>query len=271
MINIRFIQPISKRKRPGRRKSGGKPSPRNVRTLRTEAPNVRTERFASGTRHDGAARKAFRTGRPQTGRIRPDKTSHRNKAIPNFAGPQTAAKYLCEKFAYFVSYLARKNEIPSRKSSPRSAAANFLRTDATVMRVSTDSRTLSEPDGALFVAIRSARRDGNRYIAELYRRGVRAFLTDSPVDAKAYPLAGFVRCDDSVAALQRLAACFRRPHPRQGGGHHRQQRQDRRAKNGSPSSARRGVKLFRSPKSYNSQIGVPLSLLMTAGGRADRR
>lgn len=26
-----------------------------------------------------------------------------------------------------------------------------------------------------------------------------------------------------------------------------------------------GVKLFRRPKSYNSQIGVPLSLLMTAG------
>ena len=73
---------------------------------------------------------------------------------------------------------------------------DFLGADATVMRVSTDSRTLSEPEGTLFVALRSARRDGSRYIAELYRRGVRAFLTDSPVDAKAYPLAGFVRCAD---------------------------------------------------------------------------
>ena len=78
----------------------------------------------------------------------------------------------------------------------------LLGADATVMRVSTDSRTLSEPDGTLFVALRSARRDGNRYIAELYRRGVRAFLTDSPVDEKAYPLAGFVRCADSLEALQ---------------------------------------------------------------------
>lgn len=77
----------------------------------------------------------------------------------------------------------------------------LLGTDATVMRVSTDSRTLSEPDGTLFVALRSARRDGNRYIAELYRRGVRAFLTDSPVDEKAYPLA------DSSAAPTRSKRC----------------------------------------------------------------
>ena len=85
----------------------------------------------------------------------------------------------------------------------------LLGADATVMRVSTDSRTLSEPDGTLFVALRSARRDGTRYIAELYRRGVRAFLTDSPVDEKAYPLAGFVRCADSLEALQKLAADHR--------------------------------------------------------------
>ena len=116
MINIRFIQPISKRKRPGRRKSGGKPSPRNVRTLRTEAPERphRTVRLRHAARRSGEESLPYRpaSDRPNP----PDKTSHRNKAIPNFAGPQTAAKYLCEKFAYFVSYLARKNEIPIERA-----------------------------------------------------------------------------------------------------------------------------------------------------------
>lgn len=137
----------------------------------------------------------------------------------------------------------------------------LLGTDATVMRVSTDSRTLSEPDGTLFVALRSARRDGNRYIAELYRRGVRAFLTDSPVDEKAYPLAGFVRCADSLEALQRLAADHRTS--LKGtvvaitGSNGKTVVKEWIAQLCPPQ-----IRLFRSPKSYNSQIGVALSLLM---------
>lgn len=129
------------------------------------------------------------------------------------------------------------------------------------MRVSTDSRTLSEPDGTLFVALRSARRDGNRYIAELYRRGVRAFLTDSPVDEKAYPLAGFVRCADSLEALQKLAADHRTS--LKGtvvaitGSNGKTVVKEWIAQLCPPQ-----IRLFRSPKSYNSQIGVALSLLM---------
>lgn len=38
---------------------------------------------------------------------------------------------------------------------------------------------------------------------------MRAFIVDGAVDVRRYPEAGFVRCDDSVAALQRLAACLR--------------------------------------------------------------
>ena len=137
----------------------------------------------------------------------------------------------------------------------------LLGADATVMRVSTDSRTLSEPDGTLFVALRSARRDGNRYIAELYRRGVRAFLTDSPVDEKAYPLAGFVRCADSLEALQKLAADHRTS--LKGtvvaitGSNGKTVVKEWIAQLCPPQ-----IRLFRSPKSYNSQIGVALSLLM---------
>ena len=140
----------------------------------------------------------------------------------------------------------------------------FEGTDTTVVRVTTDSRRANLPEGTLFVAIRGTNRDGHDYIEPLYRKGVRAFIVDAAVDARRYPEAGFVRCDDSVAALQRLAACFR----------------DRiRGKvvaitgsNGKTVTKEwiaqlcpPGVKLFRSPKSYNSQIGVPLSLLMTAG------
>ena len=140
----------------------------------------------------------------------------------------------------------------------------FEGTDTTVVRVTTDSRRANLPEGTLFVAIRGTNRDGHDYIEPLYRKGERAFIVDGAVDDRRYPEAGFVRCDDSVAALQRLAACLR----------------DRiRGKvvaitgsNGKTVTKEwiaqlcpPGVKLFRSPKSYNSQIGVPLSLLMTAG------
>ena len=85
----------------------------------------------------------------------------------------------------------------------------FEGTDTTVVRVTTDSRRANLPEGTLFVAIRGTNRDGHDYIEPLYRKGVRAFIVDAAVDVRRYPEAGFVRCDDSVAALQRLAACLR--------------------------------------------------------------
>ena len=137
-------------------------------------------------------------------------------------------------------------------------------TDTHVTHVTTDSRRTNDPEQALFVAIRGANRDGHEYIDDLYRKGVRAFVIDTQIDATQYPGAGFVYCDDTIEALQRLAACRRGEFTGKvvavTGSNGKTVTKEWIAQLCPPD-----VKLFRSPKSYNSQIGVPLSLLMISG------
>ena len=136
--------------------------------------------------------------------------------------------------------------------------------DCTVSSVTTDSRSPWCDGGTLFVALRTALRDGHDFIAQMYSRGVRAFLVEKYPDLTLYPQAGFVVAGDTLEALQTLAA-----HHRRGFGGTLV------AVTGSSGktvvkewiaqSAPEGVRLFRSPGSYNSQIGVPLSVLMIGG------
>ena len=106
-----------------------------------------------------------------------------------------------------------------------------------------DSRKLgNEPEKTLFFAIRTDRNDGARYIPELQSKGVQAFVTG-----------------DSIAALQALAAHVRAQYTGTVIGI-------------TGSNGKTVVKewlyqllkndytIIRSPKSYNSQIGVPLSV-----------
>mgnify|MGYP001029427452 CR=1 FL=1 len=125
----------------------------------------------------------------------------------------------------------------------------------------TDSRYLRRADVCLFVALKTAKNDGHRYIPELYDRGVRFFLVSSVPEAAAnrFPEAVFLQTDDTLAALQRLAAAYRR-------------RFDLPVVGITGSNGKTVVKewlagllapdlrVVKSPKSYNSQIGVPLSL-----------
>ncbi len=136
--------------------------------------------------------------------------------------------------------------------------------DCRIERVITDSRNPYDPAATLFVAIRGNNHDGHAFIRSLYAGGVRAFLTDTDIDTAAYPEAGFVRCPDSVAALQRLATYhrnrFRGTVVAITGSNGKTVTKEWIAQLCPP-----GVKLFRSPRSYNSQIGVALSLLMLDG------
>jgi alanine racemase len=148
------------------------------------------------------------------------------------------------------------------------ADARLYGADRRVTQVVTDSRnSLVEPETALFVALSGPNHDGHRYVAELYRRGVRAFLVERlPGEAeRTMPEASFVRVADPLAALQRLAADRRK--------NFRGTVVAITGSNGKtvvkewiaqlwPAGA---GKLFRSPRSYNSQLGVALSLLMIRG------
>ncbi len=123
----------------------------------------------------------------------------------------------------------------------------------------TDSRSLSVAQTTLFFAISSSRREGFRFMRSLYERGVRAFVTDNiPEDMKGVNDAAIFLVPDPVRALQQVAAY----HPDFHG--------EMVAITGSRGKTTLKEWLFqlmepyyniiRSPRSYNSQIGVPLSL-----------
>ncbi len=125
----------------------------------------------------------------------------------------------------------------------------------------TDSRSLCFPEETLFFAIRTQRNDGHHYIPELYRRGVRNFVVEKvPADATgSYPDANFLKVTTTLAALQRLAERHRDEFdiPVVGitGSNGKTMVKEWLYQVLSPQMV-----VTRSPKSYNSQIGVPLSV-----------
>ena len=134
--------------------------------------------------------------------------------------------------------------------------------DREATSLSTDSRSCTFDAGSLFVAMRGANHDSHLYAAQMAARGVKAFLTERAVELPAD--CGQVTVGNAIEALQRLAAHYRAGF-----------RGEVVAVTGSngktvvkewiAQAVPAGVKFFRSPKSYNSQLGVPLSLLMAAG------
>ena len=121
-----------------------------------------------------------------------------------------------------------------------------------------DSRHLVDARQALFFALTSTRNDGHKYIKELYDKGLRAFVVKRLPETPC-PAAAFIVVEDTMKALQALAA------------HHRQQF-DIPVIGITGSNGKTIVKewlfqmlsadfnIVRSPKSYNSQVGVPLSV-----------
>ena len=132
--------------------------------------------------------------------------------------------------------------------------------DALINWLLIDSRSLCFPKETLFFAIRTNRNDGHKYIGELYKRGVRNFIVSSlPADIDQYPQSNFLLVHDTLQAMQQLAA------------YHREQF-DIPVIAITGSNGKTTVKewlyqllspdfnVCRSPRSYNSQVGVPLSL-----------
>ncbi|MBE9519223.1 MAG: hypothetical protein IMY68_11660, partial [Bacteroidetes bacterium] len=124
-----------------------------------------------------------------------------------------------------------------------------------------DSRNMLPSSHAMFVALKGERHDGHQYIEQLYQQGLRAFLVAMPQDPTSFPGAGFCLVEDSLAALQELAAARRKAFPGLVGAI-------------TGSNGKTIVKewiyqllapsfsMHRSPKSFNSQVGVPLSVMM---------
>lgn len=127
------------------------------------------------------------------------------------------------------------------------------------MELSIDSRNIERPETALFVALTTSLRDGHTYIADAYQKGVRSFLVCADVAADTLPGANIIKVKDTLVALQQVAAAHRKQFSIPVIGV-------------TGSNGKTVVKewlyqllstaynIVRSPKSYNSQVGVPLSV-----------
>lgn len=138
-------------------------------------------------------------------------------------------------------------------------ARRYGERDYNVAFLLTDSRSLSFAEETMFFALRSKRNDGHRYIQELYKRGVRNFVVDTTPSDSNYEDANFLVVPDTLAALQRLAERhrdeFQIPVIGITGSNGKTVVKEWLYQLLAPS-----MNVTRSPRSYNSQIGVPLSV-----------
>lgn len=151
--------------------------------------------------------------------------------------------------AYTIQHIAGILAAPATLATPMTP----------VEYLSTDSRRIAFPAVTLFFALQTERRDAHQFIPALYERGVINFVVHHGFQADAYPGANFIYCDNTLKALQQLAASHRGrfSYPVIGI---------------TGSSGKTIIKewlhqllapdfnIVRSPRSYNSQVGVPLSV-----------
>ncbi|HBL78126.1 MAG: hypothetical protein A2W90_13650 [Bacteroidetes bacterium GWF2_42_66] len=129
-----------------------------------------------------------------------------------------------------------------------------------VSSISIDSRTITDPSGTCFFALVGERNDGHKYIPDLIRKGVKTFVVSS-LSEEQKKLQGvcFIDIEDTLKALQNLARWNRE-----------QYRYPVVGITGSNGKTivkewlyellHQKLSIVRNPKSYNSQIGVPLSV-----------
>lgn len=126
----------------------------------------------------------------------------------------------------------------------------------------TDSRRIVNPKASVFVAIKGERHDGHDYLALLFEKRIRTFIIENEILIPSHILkhSSILVVDNSIGALQKIAAF------------HRQQFQypviGITGSNGKTIIKEwlgqllvEEYKIVKSPKSYNSQLGVPLSVL----------
>lgn len=128
------------------------------------------------------------------------------------------------------------------------------------MEISIDSRSVTAPESTMFFALKGTNHNGHDYVVKLYERGVRNFVISEKRE-EFVPLkeAKFKEVDDVLEALQAYAKAHR-------------EKRNAEVVAIAGSNGKTIVKewlyqlladdfaVYRSPRSYNSQVGVPLSL-----------
>jgi Alr-MurF fusion protein len=126
-----------------------------------------------------------------------------------------------------------------------------------------DSRKVQSPGSALFFALKTSHGNGHLFLQDAYKAGIRSFIVEEDVDVSPLPEANVIKVENSLNALQQLAVFHR--------SHFQVPVIGITGSNGKTVVKEWLFQLFdedfnivRSPKSYNSQIGVPLSVWQMA-------
>lgn len=138
-------------------------------------------------------------------------------------------------------------------------AKPFISTpDSIINHLVIDSRTVIDPENSLFFAL-SAQRDGHEYIKDAYQHGLRNFVISEQEYIARYPDANFILVGNVLSALQKIAAynrnAFSLPVLAITGSNGKTI-----VKEWLYQLLAADYNIVRSPKSFNSQIGVPLSV-----------
>ncbi|OJV50749.1 MAG: hypothetical protein BGO31_00880 [Bacteroidetes bacterium 43-16] len=140
----------------------------------------------------------------------------------------------------------------------------FSYPDTDIQELIIDTRKIANAAHALFFALKGVLRDGHQFIAAAYLKGIRFFVVAEPVDEAAFPEALFLKVPDVLQALQAIGAQHRAQftYPVIGitGSNGKTIVKEwlyELLSQCSPYNEQAGP--VRSPKSYNSQIGIPLS------------
>jgi Alr-MurF fusion protein len=137
--------------------------------------------------------------------------------------------------------------------------------DRLIRQICTDTRRIDQPSENLFIALKGPSHDGHRFLQEAYAAGIRAFLVEKlPEFISLFAGSTFIIVPDSLASLQKLAAWHR--------SHFSGKVIAITGSNGKTiikewlaQIMQSTFQIARSPKSYNSQLGVSLSVLNISG------
>lgn len=123
-----------------------------------------------------------------------------------------------------------------------------------------DSRKLYNPSQALYFAINGEHHNGHDFVVELYARGVRNFVVEENLlNVGSLPKANILQVKHTISALQQVAAHHRAQYPIPVIGVTGSNGKTM-VKEWLTKLLAKDFKVVKSPKSYNSQIGVPLSV-----------
>ncbi len=148
----------------------------------------------------------------------------------------------------------------------KSTAGQYLQSvnpHSIISNVVYDTRKISYPQSSIFVALSGKNNDGHKYLDQAYKKGIRSFLVSKKIDPALFPDANIILCEDTLIALQIWATAYRTtldyPIVVVVGSNGKTITKEWLAQ-----ALQSKMKVGKSPLSYNSQLGVALSLLSLA-------